>query len=131
MDQDLISPHTPKSFRDETRNRREKLLELARKIGFWNIDSEALGPQFKVNPRTIRKDIQWLKGHYKPQEIREIKIETDVALKKALRQSLLLVNNGDPNIQAKAISCVNNCVRELRDHLESWGEKPKIADKLK
>ena len=119
-----------KQFKIEAKERREKLLELAKKIGFWNMEVKLLAKEFKVSERVLYKDIKWLKGHYRPQDIREIRLETDIALKKALRQALLLTTEADPNIRAKAINCVNSCVKELRDHLESWGEKSKVAEKV-
>lgn len=116
----------------EASERREKILELARKIGFWNIDPKLLSKQMNVHERTIYKDMDWLKGHYKPEELRNIKIQLDIAAKRAFNKAMMVLTEAqgvDEN--SKGIDSLIKAMKAYREELEAWGVKEKGADTIK
>lgn len=123
-------PQNP--FKIEASIRREKILELARKIGFWNIDIPLLSKQFGVSERTIYTDMDWIKGHYKPEELRNIKIQLDIAAKRAFNKAMMTLTEAkgvDEN--AKSIDALIKTMKAYREELEAWGVKEKEADTIK
>lgn len=120
------------SFKAEAKERREKILELARKIGFWNIDIGILAKQFQVSERTIYKDMDWIKGHYKPEELRNIKIQLDLAAKRAFNKAMMILTEATGvDDTAKAIDSLIKSMKAYREELEAWGIKEKEIDTIK
>jgi hypothetical protein len=116
----------------EASERRERILELAKKIGFWNIDPKVLSKQMGVHERTIYKDMDWIKGHYKPEELRTIRIQLDIAAKRAFNKAMMILaeaNGVEDN--SKAIDAVLKTMKAYREELEEWGIKEKEADIVK
>jgi len=132
QEQQSTREKVPKPFLKEAMARREKIFELAKKIGFWNIDDKLLAKQFGVSDRTIRKDIFWVKGHYKPEELRTIKIQLDIAAKRAFNKAILTLTEANGiHDNAVAIETLIKAIKNYREELEAWGMKEKEADTIK
>jgi hypothetical protein len=118
-----------KIFTKEVLERRNKILELIKKVGLWNIDTKLLAKQFEVSTRTIFKDLNWIKGHYRPKDIKEIKIQMNVIGDRIVNEALIAATNQDPKIKIQAIDLLIKAQKSYREELENWGYKEKIADK--
>lgn len=120
-----------KPFVFEAKERREKILDLIKKVGIWTLDVKLLANQFNVGERCIQKDIKWIKGHYRPEELRNIKIQLDIASKRAFNKALLALTeaNGIP-ATAQAVDTMIKAIKNYREELEAWGIKDKAADRL-
>ena len=129
-EQEITKENVQNLGRIEASERREKILELAKKIGFWNIDVKILAKQMGVSERTIWKDIKWVKGHYRTEELRTIKIQLDIAAKRAFNKAILtLTESNGIHDNALAIETLIKAMKNYREELEAWGYKEKIADK--
>jgi predicted DNA-binding transcriptional regulator YafY len=106
--------------------RREKLLGLANKIGFRNLDKKILAEQFHVSERMIYKDIEQIKKHFKFDNLRDAQIEIHVANNKALQEALKQVT---VNPSAENIKTLIEASKNYERYLESFRIKEKIADR--
>lgn len=112
-----------------TQERRDKFIELIKKIGFTNARRryKDLAKHFDVSERMIHKDFNWIKGCAKIGDMREIKIDLQIARDRVLNEALELFNDA-PTID-NALKLIK-IVRFCREELEAWGEKPKVAEEL-
>jgi len=116
----------------EVSERREKILDLAKKIGFWNIEPKLLAKQMGIHERTVYKDMNWVKGHYKPEELRTIKIQLDIAAKRAFNKAILTLTEANGiHDNAMAIDTLIKAIKNYREELEAWGIKDKKEDVIK
>jgi hypothetical protein len=112
--------------------RREDLLMLvnALTIGGARKQSKTLAEKYKVSRQTIYNDFTWIVGHYKPANLREIKIDLRIARDRALQSAMeLLAYAMDPEQKLRGIGAVIAAARHYREELEAWGEKEKMPDK--
>jgi len=117
-------------FKNEAMERRDKIIELAKKIGLWNLDKKLLAKQFGVSERMIYKDIKWILKHIKPEKLREIQVQLDFANKRALNEAFLLLTDSNPEIKLRAINAILSAQEAYTKYLENFGEKPRVADEL-
>jgi transcriptional antiterminator len=119
--------NTRENFRNpfvlEASERRRKILELAKKVGFFNMDSKILAQQFGISQRSIQKDLNWIRGHYKPEELRNIKIELDLGAKRAFAQAMLMVSQANTiGEHAQANKSLLDAIATYKKVLEEWSE---------
>lgn len=119
-----------KGFKNEVMERRERIIELAKKVGLWNLDKKLLAKQFGISERMIYKDIKWIIGNIRPERLREIKVQLDLANRRALNEALLLLTNNNPEIKLRAINAIIAAQEAYTKHLENFGDKPRIANEL-
>jgi hypothetical protein len=92
--------------------------------------AKALGEKYNVSERMIYVDFDWIKGHMKPVDLREIKIDLRIGRSRAYSKALdLLTGAKTGEDKIKAISAVIAASRHYREEMEAWGEKEKVADK--
>ena len=115
----------------DTDNRRKEILKLVKLAGIGNTKRRAksLAEQYKVSFQTIYKDIDWIIGHYEPENLRRAKIDMRIGRERAVQEALELINNSEGKEKAQAIQTLNQTLKLYREELEAWGEKTKIADK--
>jgi hypothetical protein len=118
----------------ETDQRREDLTQLISTIGIQNVRRmrKSLAQQHRCSEREIYRTIDWIKGHLKPTEdIREAQIELRIARNRALATALdALATSTNPDDRIKAIAAVIAASKHYTEQLETWNEKPKVADKI-
>jgi hypothetical protein len=115
----------------DTDNRRQEILKLVKLAGLGNTKRRAksLAEQYKVSFQTIYKDIDWIIGHYEPEDLRRAKIDMRIGRERAIQEALELINSSEGKEKAQAIQTLNQTLKMYREELEAWGEKTKIADK--
>ena len=128
----VLKEKTSKDFRKDVVQRREEIAGLIKDAGFFRVRklTHTLAEKYNVSDRMILYDFDWIKGHIRPVDIREIKIDLSIGRSKAYSDALdLLFNAKDSDIKIKAIGAVITAGRFYREELEAWGEKDKIAEK--
>jgi hypothetical protein len=117
---------------EETILRREKIAKMMALTGIDNTRRrvKSLAEENKVSTRTIFRDINWVVGHWKPENLREIKINLKIGRERVLQEAMELINTStDSKEKVQAIQALNQTLKLYREELEAWGEKAKIADK--
>jgi len=128
----FTSEHKLNQFKTQTQLRRE---DIAKSMALTGIDNtrrrcKALSEKHQVSTTQIYNDINWIVGHWKPENLREVKINLKIGRERALQEALELVNEAkDPKLKAQAIQTLNQTLKLFREELEEWGEKTKVADK--
>ncbi len=120
-------------LKKEVEDRREELVLLINDLGFFKSRKLAknLAQKYRVSWQMIYKDFNWIKGHVKPVDLREIKIDLRIARDRALSESLdLLATARTSEEKLKAIAAVIASSKHYREDLEAWGEKEKVAEKV-
>lgn len=120
-----------KALRKAAKERRKKLAELVKKVGLKNARGmvNTLAKQFNVVERTIYTDFEYIKKKWKPEEIKEIKINLQIARDNALNKAMeMLATATTKSETATAIDLVVKTSKHYREELEEWGEKPKEAE---
>ena len=118
-------------FKSETQTRRE---DIAKNMALTGIDntrrrSKSLSEKWQVSIQQIYKDINWIVGHWKPENLREVKINLKIGRERVLQEAMELINDTEGKEKAQAIQTLNQTLKLYREELEAWGEKTKIADK--
>jgi len=129
-EQSIPQKNTSKDFKQEAFERRERIAELVNQIGIRNAIKQVktLAKHFQVSERSIYKDFDWIKGHWKPDDLRTIKIQLDIARNKAIDDTLQMISTEtDHEIKAKLIQTLIQATKMYREELEAWGEKTKVA----
>jgi hypothetical protein len=128
----VLKQNPSKDFRKEVVERRGELVLLINDLGFFKAKklAKSLGEKYNVSERMIYFDFDWIKGHMKPVDLREVKIDLRIGTSKAYSEALgLLISAKDNEEKIKAINAVINASKHYREELEAWGDKVKIADK--
>lgn len=119
----LKSSKTPKEIR------RQEMIEIAKKIGLWNINQTEFSKKYGVSQRMIGKDLRWVIGHMRLTKIREIQIEIDIASKNAINEAIKIMYTAtDPKIKLNAINTLMNATTKYTEFLEAYGMKQKVPE---
>jgi len=121
-----------KHIKERTHERRMELLNLVKVRGFIKarLQYKALAAHYEISERQIYTDFNWIKGNYKPADLREVKIDLRIGRDRALGESLKLMEDAKKfDEKAKAIDTLMNVMKRYREEAEAWGEKEKVADK--
>ncbi len=118
-------------FKNEVEERRKSLGILINRVGFTNARKmhKSLSQQYNISERMIYKDFNWIKGHWKPSDFGEIKIDIRIAQDRILSESLMLINTANTfDEKIRAIGAVIATSKHMTEQLEIWGVKPKAED---
>jgi len=118
----------PKSVRIEALERRQELMNLAEKIGLRNLrnQTKVWTNHYKVSERSINRDFNWIKGHWRPKDLGESNITLGIARDQALNQALqILATSMNNDEKLRAIMVLINVSKHYREELEAWGMKEK------
>lgn len=122
----FIRKNGSNEFKNEAEERRKSLGTLINKIGFTNARRmhKSLSQQYNISERMIYKDFDWIKGHWKPSDFEEIKIDIRIARDRILSESLMLINTANTfDEKLRAINILIDASKTCREELEAWGEK--------
>jgi len=121
-----------KKLKKTTDDRRDELILLINDLGFFRARrlAKSLAEKYKISFQQIYQDFDWIKGHVKPEDLREVKIDLKIGRSKAHSMALQMLNDAKTSKEkSEAISAVIMSGKHYREELEAWGEKEKIADK--
>jgi hypothetical protein len=115
-------------------NRRLEIAEQYVKIyGLSNarVFTKQLSEKYKVGVRQIRKDFNWIKGNFKPEDIQQVKLDLKILRDKTLNNAIANIS-GATTFQERndSIKTAWIVIEKYREDLEAWGEKEKVAEKL-
>lgn len=99
--------------------------------GFLNLTQAKLSEELGVSQQQISRDIKHLKRKFKITGLEDVKINLDVAYKKALKELMLIIadskNTGDRLEAIRAVKTINEGITKF---MEDFGFKDKVANKL-
>jgi hypothetical protein len=98
-------------------------LTLAKKF------TKKLAQDYNVGERRIYQDWDWIKGNFKPEDLRQSIIDLKVLRGKALTEAMEYLTTAQGAEKPIAIRTAIEVSRSFREELEAWGEKPKVADR--
>jgi len=108
--------------------RREQIERLIRAAGIWNLDRKDLGARYGVSRQTIDKDVNFIVGHMNPGDLRTIKIQLDIASKKAINEALVVLATAlDHKTKLDAANTVSKLVQNYTEFAEAYGMKEPIV----
>lgn len=122
-----------KSLREKAYERRMEILQFIKVRGFIKsrLQTKGFAEHYKVAERTIYSDFNWIKGNFKPADLREVKIDLRVGRDRALAEALQLLEDVQAlNDKPKAIMVLMNVIQKYREEMEAWGEKIKDPFKI-
>ena len=114
------------------KDRREKIVNLIKKLGWWNIDKSQLSRQFGVSRHTIYRDLEAIKKMIGTPNIEQVKTDLFTALKGvgAKAQEIL----SDPSSTKKEKLEAGRTIIMLSDKftrfLEDYRYKEKVASEV-
>ena len=77
-----------------TKERRIAIIELAKTIGFWNLNQTELGTKFEVSRQQIGKDIKKIAKSMKPDDLNIIRNNLNLGFKRAVSECMSIFVSG-------------------------------------
>jgi hypothetical protein len=118
---------------ERARNRRLEIVEkYVKKLGLGNARTftREISKKYEIGERQVRKDFQWIIGNYKPEDIRQAKLDIRILRDKTLSLALLNIESAsNPQDRNEAIKTAWLVIEKYRQDMEEWGEKEKVAEK--
>ena len=114
------------------KRRLEIVNQYVNKLGLGNARTftKQIADKYKISERMVRKDFQWIKGNFKPEDIQQAKLDLKILRDKTLNLSLLNIEAAvNPTERNDAIRSAWIVIEKYRQDLEEWGEKEKVAEK--
>jgi len=114
------------------KRRMEIVEQYVRKLGIGNARTftKQISEKYKIGERQVRKDFQWIKGNFKPEDIQQVKLDLKILRDKTLNLALLNIEAAvNPTERNDAVRTAWVVIEKYRQDLEEWGEKDKVADK--
>jgi hypothetical protein len=130
----VLRENVSKDFKKEVVLRREEISLLINDLGFFKARrmAKVLSEKYGVSERMIYVDFDWIKGHMKPVDLREVKIDLRIGSSRAYSEAMdLLLSSKGVDEKVKAIGAVIAASRHYREELEAWGTKEKEAETIK
>ena len=110
--------------------RKKAIIKIIKEIGLGNIHYPTLGTQYGVSHQQIAKDVKLIMRDWQETSINLISNSMEIFYEKGIKDFHKLANHENPSIRQKAIQTGLITQKEYRDHLESFGKKAKVADKV-
>lgn len=107
--------------------------QYVKRLGMGNARTftKKIAEKYNIGVRQVRKDFQWIKGNFKPQDIQQITLDLKILRDKTLDMALLNIQAANtPGERNDAIKSAWVVIEKYRQDLENWGEKDKVAEKM-
>jgi hypothetical protein len=130
----VLKENISKDCKKEVVARREELALLINDLGFFKARrmAKVLAEKYKVSERMIYVDFDWIKGHMKPVDLQEVRIDLRIGSSRAYSEAMdMLISAKGIDEKTKAIAAVIASSKHYREELEAWGTKEKGIDTIK
>lgn len=131
FDLPILIQNRSKSGQKTTLERRQEMIENYVKrygLSIAKKFSKKIAEDYGIGLRQVYKDWDWIKGNFKLEDIRQVKIDLTIIRRRALEEAFLALSSEQD--KTKAIQTAMNIAKQFREELEAWGEKEKVADKV-
>lgn len=110
--------------------RKEKLLQLMKDLGPWNLNGQILGNKYGVSRQQINRDVHDLLKGLKGTDLSTLGKIFQLSYQKSMKECHMLMNDDDKDIRIKAIRAGMDTNQKYVDFLENWGIKDRIPEKV-